>query len=42
MVGLDIAISYFGGLAILPMVAYHFIQLMADTVIADKLRSRNG
>lgn len=42
MVGLDIAISYFGGLAILPMVVYHFIQLMADTVIADKLRSRNG
>ena len=41
MVGLDIAISYFGGLAILPMVAYHFIQLMADTVIADRLSSRN-
>lgn len=40
MVGLDIAISYFGGLAILPMVAYHFIQLTADTLIADKLRSR--
>ena len=38
MVGLDIAISYFGGLAILPMVAYHFIQLTADTVIADRLR----
>lgn len=41
MVGLDIAISYFGGLAILPMVVYHFIQLMADTVIADRLRSDN-
>ena len=41
MVGLDIAISYFGGLAILPMVVYHFIQLFADTVIADRLRSRN-
>lgn len=41
MVGLDIAISYFGGLAILPMVVYHFIQLTADTVIADWLRSRN-
>lgn len=40
MVGLDIAISYFGGLAILPMVVYHFIQLIADTVIADRLRSR--
>jgi sodium/bile acid cotransporter 7 len=39
MVGLDIAISYFGGLAILPMVVYHFIQLTADTVIADRFRS---
>ena len=39
MVGLDIAISYFGGLAILPMVAYHFIQLTVDTMIADQLRT---
>jgi len=39
MVGLDTAIYYFGGLAILPMVIYHFIQLVTDTVIADKLRS---
>ena len=38
MVGLDIAISFFGGLAILPMVAYHFIQLVVDTVVADRLR----
>lgn len=37
MVGLDIAIVYFGGLAILPMVAYHFLQLTADTVIAERL-----
>ena len=41
MVGLDIAISYFGGLAILPMVVYHFIQLTTDTLIADRLRSGN-
>ncbi len=41
MVGLDIAISYFGGLAMLPLVAYHFIQLTTDTVIADWLRSGN-
>lgn len=41
MIGLDIAIHCFGGLAILPMVTYHFIQLMADTVIADRLRSGN-
>lgn len=40
MVGLDIAMSY-GGLAILPMVAYHIGQLLADTLIADRLRSRN-
>jgi sodium/bile acid cotransporter 7 len=39
MVGLDIAINYFGGFAVLPMVAYHFLQLTADTVIADRLRS---
>ena len=41
MVGLDIAITYVGGLGILPMVTYHIIQLLADTVIADWLRSRN-
>lgn len=41
MVGLDIAITYVGGLAILPMVVYHVCQLLADTVIADRLRSRN-
>ena len=39
MVGLDIAITYVGGLAILPMVVYHVAQLLADTVIADRLRS---
>ena len=41
MVGLDIAIQYFGGLAMLPMVVYHFIQLFVDTMIADRLRSRS-
>ena len=41
MVGLDIAITYVGGLAILPMVVYHVGQLLADTLIADKLRSGN-
>lgn len=42
MVGLDIAITYVGGLAILPMVTYHIIQLLADTVIADRLSSGNS
>lgn len=42
MVGLDIAITYVGGLAILPMVVYHIGQLLADTVLADRLRSRNA
>jgi sodium/bile acid cotransporter 7 len=36
MVGLFVAINYFGGLAILPMVAYHVGQLFIDTVIADR------
>ncbi len=37
MVGLAIAID-FGGLAVLPMVAYHVMQLLIDTVLADRLR----
>jgi sodium/bile acid cotransporter 7 len=39
MVGLAIAID-FGGLAVLPMVAYHVEQLLIDTVLAERLRSR--
>jgi sodium/bile acid cotransporter 7 len=39
MVGLAIAID-FGGLAVLPMVAYHVGQLLIDTVLADRLKSR--
>ncbi len=39
MVGLDIAIQYFGGLVILPMMTYHLTQLTADTVIADRIRA---
>lgn len=37
MVGLAIAIK-FGGLTVLPMVAYHVEQLLIDTVLADRLR----
>jgi sodium/bile acid cotransporter 7 len=36
MVGLAIAIE-FGGLAVLPMVAYHVEQLIIDTLLADRL-----
>jgi len=36
MVGLSIAIEYFGGLAILPMVTYHITQLFLDTLVADR------
>ena len=36
MVGLYVAIHYFGGLTMLPMVAYHVGQLVFDTVIADR------
>jgi sodium/bile acid cotransporter 7 len=39
MVGLAIAID-FGGLAVLPMVAYHVEQLIIDTVLAERLRTR--
>jgi sodium/bile acid cotransporter 7 len=41
MVGLHVALTYFGGLTILPMVAYHVGQLLVDTVIADFLRARS-
>ncbi|QDU55116.1 bile acid:sodium symporter family protein [Aeoliella mucimassa] len=36
MIGLDVALA-FGGLAILPMVAYHIIQLVVDTMLVDRL-----
>jgi sodium/bile acid cotransporter 7 len=39
MVGLAIAVD-FGGLAILPMVAYHVEQLVIDTLLAEWLRKR--
>jgi sodium/bile acid cotransporter 7 len=38
MVGLEIAVEYYGGLAILPLVVYHVGQLLVDTVIADRWR----
>jgi sodium/bile acid cotransporter 7 len=38
MVGLVIAIQYYGGLTILPMVAYHVTQLLVDTLLADRMR----
>lgn len=39
MVGLAIALS-FGGLTVLPMLAYHIEQLLIDTLLADKYRCR--
>jgi len=38
VIGLHVATTYYVGLAILPMVAYHVGQLIVDTVIADRLR----
>lgn len=38
MVGIYIAVEYFGGVAILPMVAYHVSQLVIDTILADRWR----
>lgn len=40
MVGLHVALTYYSGLTILPMVAYHVGQLLIDTVVADNLRGR--
>ncbi len=40
MVGLAIALE-FGGLAILPMLAYHIEQLLIDTLLADRFRLSN-
>jgi sodium/bile acid cotransporter 7 len=37
MVGLAVALE-FGGLAVLPMVAYHVEQLVIDTLLADRCR----
>jgi solute carrier family 10 (sodium/bile acid cotransporter), member 7 len=39
MIGLDVAIG-FGGLAVLPMVAYHVVQLVTDTLLVDWLAER--
>jgi sodium/bile acid cotransporter 7 len=42
LIGLGTALGYanfFGPLAVLPMVLYHAIQLLVDTVIADRLRA---
>lgn len=40
MVGLYLANAY-GGLAVLPMLAYHVCQLLVDTVVADRLAKRS-
>jgi len=39
-VGLDLGLEFFGGLTILPMVAYHVSQLLCDTLVADRLRQK--
>lgn len=39
MIGLYIAVEYFSGLAMLPMIVYHVGQLLIDTLVADRLRS---
>jgi sodium/bile acid cotransporter 7 len=38
MIGLAITVD-FGGLAVLPMMAYHVGQLLVDTLLADRLRA---
>ncbi len=41
MVGLAVALE-FGGLAVLPMLAYHVEQLFIDTLLADRCRNTQG
>lgn len=44
MIGLDVGMVFaaqFGGLVILPMVAYHALQLIVDTLLADWLRRKS-
>jgi sodium/bile acid cotransporter 7 len=40
MIGLTLAITYFPQAPILPVVAYHVCQLLADTLVADWLKAR--
>lgn len=40
MIGLDVALG-FGGLAVLPMVTYHVVQLVVDTLLVDWLAVDN-
>jgi sodium/bile acid cotransporter 7 len=42
MVGIYVATNYFAGLTLLPMVAYHVCQLLIDTLVADRMRSRSA
>jgi len=41
-VGLQLALMVGGGMAVLPMVSYHVIQLAVDSVVADRFASRGG
>lgn len=42
MIGLYLAVNYYGGLSMLPMVIYHVGQLLIDTLIADQLRAQQA
>jgi sodium/bile acid cotransporter 7 len=42
MVGLHVALQIGSGLTILPMVAYHVLQLLIDTLAADRLHPSEG
>jgi sodium/bile acid cotransporter 7 len=41
-IGLAIGPQFFGGLTIMPMIAYHVCQLLFDTLVVDYLRSREA
>ena len=40
MIGLEVALM-FGGLAALPIITYHVLQLIADTMLVDRLKEES-
>ncbi|MFO0916382.1 MAG: bile acid:sodium symporter [Pirellulales bacterium] len=41
MIGLQLAITHYGGFSILPLVAYHVLQLLIDAMLAEWLRPKD-
>lgn len=39
IVGLHVAVTYYQGFVLLPMVVYHVTPLLIDTIVADRMRN---